>query len=137
MPTLAEEIAVYAALVDTAAGALVDDAPASRMIAAWSTAVLPPWEPPTTPRPDDVRARWPWLWQGVGYDVVELCAAANLAPADGHRIFHSLVALRLLYPDGTISDGASALLTIAFERALERATSADAIKPGKPARRGR
>lgn len=127
MTTLAAELASFPTMNTTpVAGALVSDAEARRLLAAWAAFPLPTWRQPEQPRPDDDRLRWDWLWLGVGYDVAALAHAAGVEPHAAHRAFRTLIALRLIRPDGTISEDASALLFMALE--------AGATKPARPAR---
>ncbi len=104
-------------------GAVADDPNMWRLLAAWSRYPVDAWVEPDRPRPDDRRERWLWLWQGIDYDIRDLATAAGLDIDRAQRALSAAIGMHLIFPDGTISDNASAVLFMAFER------SATAPKP--------
>lgn len=85
---------------------------ARQLLAAWSPAWCA-WTPPTSPAPADLTDRWRWLWGHVELHAPDFVAACALPQAAGLAAFEGLVALRLVYPDGTISRAAQRLLQAA------------------------
>lgn len=100
----------------------VGDEDACRMLAAFSRLPLPDWRPRRR-APEETNARWLWLWSGYlgGPDepmfLTELAVRAGIPYHRARVKWPALAASRLVFPDGTMSEGAQLLLrSFVFER---------------------
>lgn len=119
-PPLAAELAPFKVTEKLpVGGAVADDRDVRRVLAAWAMVPMGEWEQPRRARPADIRERWMWIWEGVYVDHARLAVAAGLATEDARRAFGVVVALRLAFPDGTISDTAQAILLRPLEVVLK------------------
>lgn len=110
LPTLQQLLAPYRrAEQDRAAISACGRQVSRQLLAAWGPAWAA-WSPPTSPAPDDLRARWTWLWAHVELHAPDFVAAAGVPQAAGLAAFESIVQLRLVYPDGTIARAAARIL---------------------------
>lgn len=88
------------------------------MTIAWETVdrvtVLSRKKPPASKKD-----RWVWLWSQVSFSIEDWARAAAIALPRAKAIAHSLIANRVIYPDGTINDFASAYLDNQTEAMLD------------------
>ena len=95
---------------------VADRAEAKKLLAAFTTWPLPHWKRARGGMPADERRRWLWLWEGfpggaMAPDFLEdLARAAGLAVQTAVILCPQLLAARVVFPDGTISEGARTLL---------------------------
>jgi hypothetical protein len=110
--TLDELLAPYRAETNTRAAAIAGDERAVRLLAAWSAFPVPTWSAPASLQPTEPRLRWQWIWTGVRINAIEaeLAAAAGVPVEIVDFTMRTLIALRLVFPDGSISESAEALL---------------------------
>jgi len=94
--------------------ALLTDQDLQRVVVAWPK-VAPRWIPPRKKPPENQAARWDWLWQAFNeaswegiYD--DLADATMLPGGMAVRVFEVARRLRLVFPDGTISQWARGVL---------------------------
>ena len=99
---------------------LLSDPEAKRLVGVWLTFPTR-WTAPKGKPPEDERLAWDWIWNGNEPDLKELAARSDLAHFATARKFEALRASRLIYPDGTISAWASAILKADVVGALKRA----------------
>lgn len=111
------ELEVFRKETNTRAAAIVDNMRAIKLLAAWSSVPVPAWAAPGKPRPIDTRERWLWLWLGLPLRKLypELAKTADLDPEVIEGTLDMLIRLRLVYPDGTISDSSEQLLMSMLE----------------------
>ena len=57
-----------------------------------------------------LKKKWEFLWEHTEFSVVELCKAAEVSPLIGAPIINALIENRVIFPDGTISQGAEMYL---------------------------
>jgi hypothetical protein len=107
--------------------AIVADSPAAlKLLAAFTLFPLPAWRRPRTKMPTDARARWRWLWAGFEGDedapdfLVALAAAASVPAQTAFNLWPAIVASRLVFPDGSISQDAAALVRAHVVKHLPR-----------------
>lgn len=97
-----------------------------KLLAAFSLFPLPAWRHPRSSMPEDGRQRWLWLWSGyVGGSMRpvfldSVWTVAGISSATAYRVWPSLMVSRVLYPDGTLSDEAGALLQAHVVKSLPR-----------------
>jgi hypothetical protein len=97
-----------------------------KLLTAFALFPLPVWRAPRSRMPDDGRQRWLWLWSG--YDggpmrprfLDSVWTVAGISSATAYRVWPSLMVSRVLYPDGTLSDEAQALLQAHIVKSLPR-----------------
>lgn len=58
----------------------------------------------------EAKDRWHWLWGQTRFDCREFAVLAGVKQHEVDNLFRRLVGLRLIYPDGTISERARAFL---------------------------
>ena len=100
------------------AAILSGDKDAHKVLSTWSTMHFP-WNKPTTPQPDEKCALWDWIWVGVKIDWFLFSERSGLGVMFVRKIFESLRANRLLYPDGTIPGHSAGALKAEFLRSLK------------------
>lgn len=107
--------------------ALVSDRVESKkLLAAFALYPLPPWRRPRKPMPEDGRERWLWLWSGFEGGPMQptfldgIAAVAGINAETAYRVWPSIMASRILFPDGTISDEGMALLQAHVMRSLPK-----------------
>lgn len=54
--------------------------------------------------------KWEWMWQQIEFDMRNFGVVAGVKPQDSQNLFNRLKGLRLIYPDGTVSDIATKYL---------------------------
>lgn len=131
--TLADLLAPYRAAEAGHAEAvypLVADDRARRVCAAWGQAgaTACSWRCPPGPVPEDLGARWAWIWRAAHVRLAAVARAAGLS--DVRAELDLLRDHRLIYPDGTIHEHARAILQAEIAEALRgalgrRATALD------------
>ncbi len=103
---------------------LVEDSTARRILVAWTLyARIPAWvRPEGELPPDDERKRWEWLWQPVmdALDMDDLSAVCGMAAFGLQRKLRQLVSARLMYPDGTITKAAEAVIRAKTSQSLPK-----------------
>lgn len=99
---------------------LLNDPEAKRLVGVWITFPTR-WTAPKGKPPEDERLAWDWIWTGNAPDLDGLATRADLQRYATARKFEALRASRLIYPDGTISTWASAILKADVTGALKRA----------------
>lgn len=105
---------------------VADRVEAKKLLAAFSLYPIPPWRRPRSKMPEDGRERWLWLWSGyVGGPIRPtfldgLATVAGISAETAYRVWPSLMASRVLYPDGTLSDDARMLLQAHVVRTLPK-----------------
>ena len=90
---------------DIGTAAIVGNDDAIAVLSAW-TSITTRWSRPTREhgkRPADADDRWRWIWLGVDFDIEGLARASQLSEAAAYYQLRSLVQLRLVYPDGSVS----------------------------------
>jgi hypothetical protein len=88
---------------------LVDDLEAMRVVALWPS--LPKnWRRPRTLMPASDNERWLWIWDGVEFDEWQFAAMVELQLRTLRSKIMLLAAARILFPDGTVPDGARGIL---------------------------
>lgn len=98
------------------------DAATLRLLAAWQTTPHE-WKQPKAPCPDGgnpTPAAWAWLWSGIELDAVALADAANVSQSTARTRMRMLIATRLVFPDGTISDHAKRAMRAAVASRLPK-----------------
>lgn len=116
---------------------IADRVEAKKLLAAFALYPIPPWRRPRMKMPEDGRERWLWLWSGYAGGPMQplfLDGLANVAGISGetaYRVWPSLMASRLIYPDGTLSGDAQMLLAAHVMRSLPKPPAA----PKQPAYR--
>jgi hypothetical protein len=119
----------------------VGDEDSCRMVAAFARLALPPWQPvdsmPSGESPRDLHERWMWLWAGYvgGPDdpefLDELARRANVLPRRARARWPALVASRLVFPDGSLSEAGQMLVrSFVFERMPKPAAPPRSTKRG-------
>ena len=89
---------------------VLDSSEAQRLVAIWSTIPLD-WKKPKRSRPKNDMEMWDWLWEGVVVDWATVAKRANIDPFEMEPIRDSLIATRMIYPDGQINGYARAILS--------------------------
>lgn len=114
---------------------LIADRPeALKMLAAFALHPLPTWIRPKKKLPEDGRERWLWLWSGYRGGpsapefLDELAVIAGVSVETAYRVWPSLMASRVIFPDGTMSDEGSTLLQAKLVRSLPKQPSAPTKK---------
>ena len=123
----------YRAAPEPIGAVLLDRVETKKLLAAFALSPLPPWRRPRAKMPDDHRERWVWLWCGFDggpYEPTFLDAtadAAGVSAQTAYALWPQILASRLLYPDGTISQVARDLLSAHIKN-----TTAPPRGPGRP-----
>lgn len=79
---------------------LAGSAELMRIAVAWSGTPVVRKKRLSTCREDDI---WRWLWDNANYSREEFLRRLPVTPERANRMFESLVANRVLYPDGTVN----------------------------------
>ena len=98
---------------------LVDDTASHRIVSAW-TMMPSSWTIPKENPPEDLRELWDWIWSGTVYSWMELSKRSGLDIPRVQRLFEPLRANRLIYPDGTATEHALAVLKSAVVQGLSK-----------------
>lgn len=105
---------------------IADRTEALKMLAAFALYPLPKWIRPKSKMPDDGRERWVWLWSGYRGGpnapefLDELAVVAGISVETAYRVWPSLMASRVLFPDGTLSEDGQLLLQARVVRSLPK-----------------
>lgn len=132
-PSLSELLAEFKASEQLHAAALiVEDVDAKRVLAAWTTMPIDGWRKPRKMQTGDSLAwRWEWLWSTVGIDYDMLAMRAGVSAQTALAKFEMLRASRLVYPDGSISKPALAVLHGYVQQNMPKPPRAQAAQPKK------
>lgn len=110
--------------------ALVSDRlEAKKLLAAFALYPLPKWSRPKMKMPDDGRERWLWFWAGykggpnAPLFLDGLAIVAGISSETAYRVWPSLMASRVLFPDGTLSEEGQILLQAHVMRSLPKPTA--------------
>lgn len=107
---LASHLQIFKQSESSAQLATVVDSPeAIKVIQAW-TATRKTWKKSAGKAPATTELLWAWLWRGVKFDREALAEQARIAVDQSHYVLRALVAAKLVYPDGTITEAASKLV---------------------------
>lgn len=115
---------------------IADRVEALKLLAAFALYPLSPWYRPKKKMPEDGRERWLWLWSGfkggpLAPDFLDsLAAVAGVSAETAYRVWPSLMASRVLFPDGTLSDEGRVLLQARVMRSLPRPPSGLTTRKG-------
>lgn len=118
---LAEAMQSYFSIADVdeanmGAVLVADDRIALKLLASFRLVALPVWREPRSAMPADANGMWRWMWSGYtkGPDaptfLERLAAAAGVSEQVAYRRWPAIMASRLVYPDGQLSDIARSLL---------------------------
>lgn len=106
---------------------LIDDDLAMKIAAAWTLFALPDWRKPRTKPPVVNSKLWAWIWSGFELEedgtpaFLEALAQTAGVPMQGaFNRWPSIMASRLVYPDGTIAETAQGAIASFVERHLPR-----------------
>jgi hypothetical protein len=86
--------------------------------------------PPSGVAPEDDRARWFWLWEGVKYDAEQLSEALRLDKIKLGKIVERAKMFRLIYPDGTTNRLATQYVRGDIAKSLQRKSGPKSSKGG-------
>ena len=100
------------------ASILAGDKVAHKILSVWSTMSLSWTEPKTTP-PSEKSALWDWIWTGVDIKLELISERTGIDAYRVRRIFETMRASRLMYPDGTLTEHAASSLKAEFLRSLK------------------
>lgn len=126
MQTLAELLDPYKGPMDEEDGGLetpesvysiMNDEVAKAILSVWQAYPIT-WTPTTDSAPEDLNARWEWLWAGCGIDTTLLAKKVGMPKFLVAQRFEILKTARLIYPDGAISRYASAIMRADVSRRL-------------------
>lgn len=115
---------------------IADRVEALKLLAAFSLYPLSQWRRPKKKMPEDGRERWLWLWSGYEGGPLaptfldSLASVAGISAETAYRVWPSLMASRVIFPDGTLSDEARVLLQARVMRSLPKPPA------GQPPRKG-
>ena len=103
---------------------LLEDKRLGAMVLAWNN-ISVSWQPPE--EIDDARlmkdnALWNTLWSYSDYDRDDLAMASGMSLITSQQVLHRVIALKLVYPDGTISTSARKVLSIEVVNAVQKAS---------------
>lgn len=112
---------------------------AIKVVASFQLVALPPWRKPRTKQPEGTLARWKWLWSGFkgGPDypefLIQLAAAAGASEQSVYNCWPTIMASRLVYPDGSLSENAADMVGAFVVRHLPRVRPQAQPRPARPA----
>ena len=89
--------------------AIVDDPIVVRFLATWVRTPVE-WRTPKRKRPATADELWWWLWSGVRWDLEQVARAARISQSAAQSFGIACATARIIYPDGTCSKHALALL---------------------------
>lgn len=110
---------------------VIDSPDAIRVIAAW-TATRRAWKKAKGKPPKTLELLWSWLWRGVAFDRDTLAETSRLASDQAHYVLRALVAARIVYPDGTITQYAEELIDGYVEKRMKQHGRPTTSAKGKP-----
>jgi len=121
---------------DYRGGALLiaGDPMAKKLLAAWAVTPLI-WIPPTSEAPADTdhNGLWDWIWEDTEIDLDLLSRRSGVPYSFMEPKLTILVASRLIFPDGTISDFAEKILASDVARELGVIRRGRRLPPAPPA----
>lgn len=129
--SLDERLAVFRADTSTERFVcLLDDLEAMRVAALWSF-VPKAWKAPRGPAPGDENELWFWLWEGCQYDEQWYGEMVELPVNRLRAKVNMLSAARILFPDGTLPNGARVLLQGRIREEVHRLKKLEDAAPRK------
>lgn len=111
------------------------DADSVRLLSAWLHTDLK-WKPPSKKVPSGANPRaWAWLAAGMQVDYNRLADAAGVTRSIARQKLARLIAVRLVYPDGTIAAAGRIVIQAAIqERAKKSSKQPKDQKDAAPAK---
>lgn len=90
---------------------ITDDSRAKLILSILASITIP-WSPDDSPVPDlaDVPALWEWCWRGSKVDMKHLDRMLVIGTSELSQRIDKIKALRMLFPDGTMSRWAKAII---------------------------
>jgi hypothetical protein len=82
---------------------LAGSAELTRIAVAWSGTSVERKKRLCPCRKEDVQYLWQWLWDNTDYCKAQFLSRLPISTEKADRMFESLVANRILYPDGTVN----------------------------------
>ena len=92
------------------ATAVVGDADAIKLIAAWAYYPFETWTYPKGKRTDNDRERWKWIWDGLVMYPDDLAEAAGISTHVVKAKLRVLLNSRLVYPNGNVARAARGVM---------------------------